>query len=282
MQINYSIQSIFRRFKTKIGITFFLLILENAFKIIQPLILGIAINDLINNKNDGVWLFCLLYSLGFIVSVIRRYYDTRAYTFIYTKVVSEVTEIQQEKGISISVISARSSLIKELIDFFEHDIAQAFTSVISVVGSLIMLLYFDTSIFIASIISVVLLYLIYFLSYSKIYKFNVGLNDALENRVDVLESKDSKGIHNHFNGIAKWLIKLSDLDTLNFGIIEIILFILTIFSLYVSASAIDATAGSIFSVITYVLEFSTGVYMLPIVFQQVIRLKEISERLKFI
>jgi hypothetical protein len=78
------------------------------------------------------------------------------------------------------------------------------------------------------------------------------------------------------------MVKLSDLETLNFGIIEVILFVLAIFTLYLSASAIDATAGSIFSIVTYILEFSNGIFMLPIVFQQVIRLQEISTRLKSI
>lgn len=93
---HYSLLSIFKRFKWKISITFSMLIIENIFKVLQPLVLGIAINDLINKSNDGLWLFCMLYVSGFCIGVVRRYYDTRAYTSIYTSVASEIANIQNQ------------------------------------------------------------------------------------------------------------------------------------------------------------------------------------------
>lgn len=279
---HYSLSSIFKRFKWKISITFSLLVLENIFKVLQPFVLGIAINDLINQKNDGLWIFCILYGVSFFIGLIRRYYDTRAYTSIYTVVASEIADIQNQKDVSVSTIAARSSLIKELVDFFEYDITQAFTSLISVVGALIMLALFDWWLFAACILTILIIFSIYTLSNKKIYNFNIGLNDELEHRITILEKREQNGIVRHFKNISKWMVKMSDLETLNFGIIEVVLFVLAIFALYVSASAIDATAGSIFSIITYILEFSNGIFMLPIVFQQLIRLQEISTRLKSI
>ncbi len=282
MQSDFSISSIFKRFKWKISITFLLLVFENISKVLQPLVLGIAINDLIHKKNDGLWLFCILYGISFIIGVIRRYYDTRTYTFIYTKVASEIAKIQNEKEVSVSSIAARSSLIKELVDFFEYDVTHAFTSLIGVIGALIMLALFNWWIFGACLLTILLIFIIYALSNKNIYNFNIGLNDELEHRITVLETREQQGIVGHFKNISKWLVKLSDLETLNFGIIEIILFVLVIFALYISASATNTTAGGIFSIITYILEFSNGIFMLPIVFQQIIRLQEISLRLKSI
>ncbi len=276
----YSIQAIFKRFRWKISITFLLLTLENIFKVVQPFVLGIAINDLLEKKNNGLWLFCILYAISFSLGVVRRYYDTRAYTFVYTKIASETVAIQQEKNVSVSTIAARSSLIKELVDFFEYDVTQAFTSLISVVGAFVMLSIFNIWISIACLLSILLIFIVYAFSNKKIYNFNSGLNNELERRVDVLERKQQKEINNHFKGISNWMVKLSDLETINFGIVEVILFVLAIFALYVSVEDIHATAGSIFSIITYVLEFSTGIFMLPLVFQQLIRLQEISARLK--
>lgn len=279
---DFSIKSIFKKYKWKISLTFLLLVLENIAKVLQPLVLGIAINDLINGKNHGLWLFCILYLVGFIIGTIRRYYDTRAYTSIYTNVASEIAKKQNEKEVEVSAIAARSALVKELVDFFEYDVTQAFTSAISVVGALIMLALFDCWIFGGCLIAILIIILIYALSAKHIYNFNIGLNDELENRITVLEKREQTGIFLHFKNIAKWLVKMSDMETINFSIIEIVLFALAIFALYASASTVDATAGGIFSVLTYVLEFSGGVFMLPIIFQQIIRLKEISSRLKSI
>lgn len=280
MTNDFSIRSIFKQYRLKISTTFLLLILENAFKVLQPLVLGIAINDLINKSNKGLLIFGGLYLAGFLVGVIRRYYDTRAYTFIYTNIASEIAQIQNEKQVEVSAIAARSALVKELVDFFEQDITQGFTSAISVVGALVMLLVFDVWIFFGCIVSIILIFIIYAISNGKIYGYNIGLNDELEHRINVLESRNQPKIRNHFKGISNWLVKLSDLETLNFGIIEVILFLLAVFALYASASDVSANAGRIFSVVTYVLEFSGGVFMLPFIYQQIIRLKEISSRLK--
>lgn len=282
MNTDYSIASIFKQYKWKVSFTFLLLVLENASKVAQPFVLGIAINDLLNKSEDGLLLFGGLYLIGFIIGVIRRYYDTRAYTFIYQEVATEIAEIQNQKSVPISTIAARSALVKELVDFFEQDVTQGFTSVIGVIGALVMLLVFDTWIFIGCIVTIILIWIIYGLSSRKLYEYNIGLNDELEYRVSVLEDRDRTKIQGHFKGISNWLVKLSDLETLNFGIIEVLLLLLAVYALYVSASSVTATAGSIFSVITYVLEFSNGVFMLPFIYQQVIRLKEISSRLKHI
>ncbi len=282
MQTDFSISKLFIRYKWRISITFVLLILENISKVLQPLVLGIAINDLIDTKYNGLWLFCGLYGVSFIIGVIRRFYDTRAYTYIYTNVASEIVAIQNEKKISVSSIAARSALIKELVDFFEHDITQGFTSLISVIGALVMLALFDVRIFIGCLLTIGIILIIYTLSKQKIYRYNTELNDELEHRIDVLEKRKQKGVFSHFKNISKWLVKLSDLETLNFSVIEVVLFFLAIYALYISTSVTNTTAGGIFSILTYVLEFSGGIFMLPIIVQQIIRLKEISSRLKSI
>jgi ABC-type multidrug transport system fused ATPase/permease subunit len=282
MKKDFSLKGIFLRFKWKMSLTFILLILENLGKVIQPLVLGIAINDLLEKKHDGVYLFSAIYLLGFLIATVRRYLDTRIYTKIYSTIASEMTFEQIERDTPISTVTARSSLIKELVDFFEHDLTQAISSLINVIGALVMIAIIDINIFIGCLISIAIIVLIYMLSSNKILHFNVGINNELEKRVDVLESKNTPSIIRHYRNISKWMVKLSDIETLNFGIIEIVLFSLSIFALYSAASSDNTTVGSIFSTLTYILEFSGGVFMLPIVFQQLIRLQEISDRISSI
>ena len=277
---NFSLLSIYKRYKWKMSATFMLLILENISKFLQPLFLGFAINDLLKNELTGLWQFCILYAIGFIFGVIRRFYDTRAYTRIYTEIASKVVNHQNEKNTPISTISARSTLLKELIDFFEYDVPQGFTSLIGVVGAVVMLGIFNLWIFAGCIVSIILILIIYSLSQNNIWNLNTNLNDELEYRINIFESKNNHLVFSHFKNISKWMVKLSDLETLNFGLIEIILFGLAIFGLYISATTPNIAAGTIFSTLTYILEFSNGIFMLPILFQQLIRLKEISSRLE--
>ena len=58
------------------------------------------------------------------------------------------------------------------------------------------------------------------------------------------------------------------------------LIILILASVFLAAQSQNATTGSIFAVVTYVTNYAEGVFMLPLIFQQYVRLKEISQRLQ--
>ncbi|PCE64791.1 ABC transporter six-transmembrane domain-containing protein [Sediminicola luteus] len=274
------ISFIFKEYRWRIIATFSLLVLENVARVFQPLLLGLAINDLLEGDNQGLWWFGALYIFGFMVGTARRYYDTRVYTAIYANTATHMATANGSSEMTISAITARSSLIKELVDFFEHDLPQAFSSVIGVVGAIVLLATFHLWIALGCLLCIILILAIYGISTNRIYAFNVGLNDELEKRVDVLHTRAPKSIFNHFRSIARWMVKMSDLDTLNYGLVELLLFGLAVFALFMSVQMPNATAGSIFSVLTYVLEFAEGIYMLPMVFQQLIRLREIRNRLE--
>jgi len=278
----YTLGQIFKQYKAKVSFTFFLLALENGFKVIQPFVLGLAINDLLEKTFDGLILFAILYLISFFIGIFRRYFDTRVYTKIYSDLATSLSEQQFKHHVSISTISARSSLVKELIDFFEQDLPQAFAAIIQVIGSVVMLYLFDFWVFLACLVCILLIYIIYAFSSSIIYKYNTGFNDEYEKRLDILKTKDVKQVRSHFNSISDWMIKLSNLEVVNFGIIEFILLALSIFTLVLASQIPNVSPGEIFSIMTYVLEFSQGVFLLPFLYQQVIRLKEISERLKTI
>ena len=280
MTATLSLQHIFRRFKGKISITFALLLFENLVAVLQPLVIGIAINDLLAQSLRGTVLFVVLYVSGLVIGVGRRMYDTRAYTAIYTEVASDTIEHQREKGVSTSAIVTRSHLVRELVDFFESDLPQGFTSAIGVVGATIMLALFDWRLVVGCVVAMGLIYLVFSLSEKRIYRFNQHLNDELERQVDVITRSPRPSIFAHFKVLARWRIKLSDTESVNFGLIDLALFALVIFALFVSVQGANPTPGGIFSVLVYVLDFAEGVYVLPIIFQQMIRLREISQRVQ--
>ena len=279
MNYNFSLINIFRRFKGKITLTFLLLTIENALNLFIPLILGFAINDLIDGNYDGVYYFSTIFLGIVIIGVVRRAYDTRAYSFIYTKVASETVESQIEKNSSNSQIASRANLIEEVVDFFEQELPQGFTSLFGVVGSIIMLYVFDWKLFVAGQISILLIYLVYAFSEDKIFAYNKSMNDQLDKHVDIISARDSKSTFKHFKKLAFWNIKLSDLESINFGIIEIILFALIIFTLIIASTQGNATPGSIFAILAYVIDFAEGVGMLPFIYQQKVRLNEIVSRI---
>ncbi len=274
-----SLKGIFNRYRWNITFTFALLAVENVLNLLVPFTLGLAINDLIDHKYDGVTYFVIIYSIKLVIGVARRFYDTRTYSKIYVDTASETVESEQKKNSSDSKTVSRANLIQEITDFFEHELSQGFSSLFGVVGSVIMLFVFDYKLFIGAAVSVVLIFSVYIFSEKKIFFFNRSMNDELEKHVDIISSKRNDVINKHFGSLAKWKIKLSDLESINFGLIEFILFSLIIFTLSVAVTATNPTPGGIFSILAYVIEFADGIYMLPYIYQQKIRLNEIMSRL---
>jgi len=279
MNYLFSLLSIFKRFKRKISLTFILLSMENILNLLIPFFLGIAINDLINGKYDGVLYFSVIFFGMLIVGVIRRVYDTRVYAGIYSNLATETVESQIQKRSSDSQVVARSNLVEKISDFFEYELPTGFTSLFAVVGSIIMLFIFDYKIFVAGIGAIILIVLVYVFSEKKIFGYNKSMNDQLDKHVDIISSKKKESIFSHFKKIAFWKIKLSDLESLNYGIIEVILFGLIIFTLVIAATQTNATPGSIFAILAYVIDFAEGVGMLPFIYQQKVRLDEIVTRI---
>ncbi|GAB4401120.1 MAG: hypothetical protein OHK0053_23430 [Microscillaceae bacterium] len=103
-----------------LGLTYSVLIIENTLHLVMPFFLGRAINDLLAGHYGGLGLFISLYVLQFLIGMARRFYDTRIFTAIYTQLVIRLIGEQKQRQVEVSKIAARSSLIREVVDFFEY------------------------------------------------------------------------------------------------------------------------------------------------------------------
>ncbi len=276
----FSLKSIYSRFRRKILGTLGLLLIENVFMVAQPFVFGTAINDLLAGSTRGVIYAVLLYTAGLLLGTGRRMYDTRAYGLIYATLGPEAIQQQRENGVSDSAIVTRSGLVKELVDFFENDLTQGFTSAVGALGAVVMLFILDYRLFIGCVVAMGLVYVIYALSEKGIFRGNRMYNDELETQVNVIAAGEPVAIVKHFKALARYMVQLSDREAINFGLVEAIIVALAIFSLFIAVQGDGPTPGGIFSTLSYVLEFGDGVYILPWVFQQFIRLKEITLRLE--
>ncbi len=267
------------RFKWNISLTLSLVIAESILDLLFPLFIGFAINGLLKHSYEGVISLALLGLLALLIGSGRRFYDTRAYAKIYTTTASEMVIQQEQKGHSISTITARASLLTEFIEFLENSLPMIVTSLIGLFGILVIIFSLNTAVFWACMGVFGLMLTVYLLSGRWNFRFNKEYNDQLEKQVTSLSSKDRSLIETHFRLLMRWNIKLSDLETLNYsaiwlGIIGLLL--------YAPIAVIDsgvANFGLVFSVLMYVFQYIESVISLPIYIQQLIRLQEISGRL---
>jgi len=274
-----SLHSLFRRFWAKITFTWFLVIGEATLLLLFPLFIGYAIDDLLESSYRGLLALGGIGLLSLIVGACRRFYDTRIYSKIYATVSPELVEKEQQRDSSVSVISARTNLVNEFVEFFENYFPAIIHSFISLGGALIIIFFLKLNVFVACLIATFLIVMLYALTSKKTYTLNSGFNSELENQVKVLEEKDRDSILAHFRNVIKWNIRLSDLETANFSISWFILIGVLVYSIIAVIESGISSHGQILAILMYVFNYIESVIALPLFYQQIVRLQEISHRL---
>lgn len=271
--------AILRRYKFAIGGTFALLALENIIQILQPLFLGFAIDGLIAQRYRELWTFIALAMVGLSVGVVRRLYDTRAYGRIYRETASETVDNENAKSAPVSKITARANFVSEFAEFFELYLPMALASVASLFGAVAMLCFISPLLGACAFGVGGAVGLIFFFSRSAISTMNTRLNDEMERQVEVLEERNPVSARLHFSSIVRWRIRLSDLEARNFGAAFGLTILLSALAVFILIVREQASEGTVFAALTYILQFSEAAIILPYSYQQFIRTREISIRL---
>lgn len=275
-----SLKSIFLRFKWRVSFTFSLVAIETLLELLYPLFIGWAINDLLNDSYDGIYLLIGLGTITLIMGSARRFYDTRIYAVIYETITPEMVLKEKSKDRSTSSISARSNLLTEFVEFLENSMPEVIGAVIGLVGVLIIISTLNMNVFLGCLGLLGLVTLIYAITGDFNYKLNAGYNEELEKQVDHIEQPDHQQLKSHYKRLMKWNIKLSDLETSNYFFIWVGVIALFIYTPLTAINSDVVNYGLIFSLLMYVFDYIEKVATLPLYVQQVIRLKEIANRLQ--
>lgn len=281
VSVVFSLSHLAKRYPGRILFTLLLVIVESLLGILFPLFIGWAVNGLVSKQFDGVMYLAVLGIASLVIGAARRFYDTRIYSSIYTDITSKLVFSGREKGLSVSKLTARSDLLTELVEFFEQSVPEIVFSLVGVVGILIVILSLNMQVFLVCLALLLVMSIVYWLTGNKQYLYHQRFNHVLEGRVDTLTNGTVSGVRAHFTNLMRWNIKLSDMETFNFSIIwlgAIGLFVAAPL-LIVGASDVTPEVGTILAILIYVFDYSERVVGLPIYIQQLIRLREISNRL---
>ncbi len=271
--------SVARRYWKLIAATLMLLGVENVFTVLEPWLLGRAIDGLIarDYTNLCVLIGASLAALG--VGVARRLYDTRAYGRIYRETASAMVEQESAAEKPVSQIVARASFVQEFADFFEQMVPAALVSALTLVGAVVMMAVLSPLLCAATIAVAALIAGIFLLSRQRMMALNTHLNDEMERQVEVLTQRNRATTITHFSSIVRWRIALSDLEARNFGGVFFLTITLTAVAAVIMIVVEEKSEGQIFAALTYVLQFSEALVILPYTYQQYVRTSEISARL---
>ena len=114
----------------------------------------------------------------------------------------------------------------------------------------------------------------------KTILLNFSLNEEMEHQVDIISKNELPILKMHLKNLMKWNIKLSDLETINFAIVWLVMMAYLVYSIILVVSGGDVKYVAVFSLVMYLFQYIESVIMLPIFYQQWLRLREISQRLR--
>ena len=276
---NISLKALLTRFWKKALVTWLLVLLEGLCLLLIPLVIGWAVDDLMQHKVVGIVQLGALCVGLLIIGAGRRFYDTRIYSGIFSKVSIELVTREKRRETSVSKISARTNLFTEFIEFLENSIPEIFNHFIGLVGTLCIIAFINIEVFMACLVGAAVTSMIYLLSQKKILNLNKGQNNEFERQVDIIASHKREIVKSHFRNLMTWNIKLSDLETINFSLTWVVLAAVLVCSIVVVASSASVTFGQVVSTVMYVFGFIESVIAFPLYYQQMIRLHEIANRL---
>jgi ABC-type multidrug transport system fused ATPase/permease subunit len=267
--------------KYKLIITYTLFSIEMLANLLRFYFFGEAINDLIKGSYNGLIILSLVHIAYLVVGTIRHMYDTRTYATIYTSLVTNFIS-QKSKKLQVSKLSAHSNLAREFVDFLEHDVVYVIEAMYNVIGSLIILFFYE-KIIVAICLSILIpVFTVSYFYGKKMNRLNALKNDELENQVDIIATGNMAKITRHYNHLKSWQIKISNKEAINFGFMELMVLIVITSTLIISKNLHSGTilAGSLFGIYSYILKFSTGLDTVPYTVQRLSSLFDITKRIE--
>lgn len=272
-----SLVTLLRVFRWKIGLTWALTILETGLLTLIPLFIGFAIDGLMAREFGSLYLLCAILVLLLIVATGRRVYDTRAYGTIRVQLGAELAD--RNASLPVSSLSARVHMARELVDFLETELPDIMTALLQLVIAVIVLGVFHWVLAATAVGAAIAMLAIYGLFHRRFFRLNRALNSQAEKEVSLLERRNPMAFRSHLQALRKFTVNLSDTEALVYGVIFFVLLAVIVFNLGYAALVLAASAGTMFSIVTYSWDFVNGAVSVPMALQSWSRLSEIIARI---
>ncbi len=269
-----------RPFRWKIGLTYFLTLMEDLLELSYPWATGLAINGLLDHDYRLALPIVLAWSLRSAMGLFRQMYDTRVYTRVYNTIVEETILRQRRAGVRATTVSARSAMSRDFVTFFEKDVPILVAAVIGIFGSVIILFWYD--LIIGALTALLFLPV---LIVNRVYvrvtlRLNEGLNSQLEQEVQAIDKAEPGPIRHHFEEVRCWRVRLSDAEAYNWTFIEVLSIFVFVAVLVRATYLPDTDTGDIFAILVYVWRFMENLDHVPQIVQQLTRLHDIRKRIE--
>jgi ABC-type multidrug transport system fused ATPase/permease subunit len=269
-----------RPFRFRIAFTYALTVIEDLLELSYPWATGLAINGLLAQDYRMIAPVMIAWVLHTAIGCGRQMYDTRLYTTVYNTIVVDTVLRQRQAGIEPTKVAARSAMSREFVTFFEKDMPVVLNTLVTIVGSAAILLWYDLPIGAICALQFVPVAILNRRYMRRSLMLNEGLNNQLEHEVRIVDAAKEAEVAQHFTAVRGWRVKLSDADALNWTAIEVLSILVFLLVLVRVATMPGADVGTIFAIFVYVWRLMEKLDMMPQIVQQLMRLKDIRRRIE--
>jgi len=263
----------------QIALTYALNLFENIIELLYPLLIGLTINGLLTSSYDELILLITVWLTHTVIAGLRQLYDTRLFAKIFADIASLMAINLRAKGRDTGEVSAQVDMAREYIEFFEIEIPALLTIIISLIGSIVMLSYYDL---IAAIIICAFIVPVGCINYwlaRRSVTLNKSINNLQEKQVHRISLNRNYRIKSHFNLVAKWRVRLSNADAISWSAAEIITLVAFVLVLMRLIEMPNANIGIIFASVAYLIRIIDDLDLIPDAVQQIGRLIDIRRRI---
>ncbi len=252
-------------------------VVETALFAFIPLMLGRSIDGLLAGDWSAFHEFLLLIAALPPLAIARGIYDARAYGRM--RVALGTAQALMSADEPLSTVNARILMGRELVDFLEIQAPESITALVQMIIATAVLLSLS-AVLAASTGGVTLAIIVIYLMFSqRFFRLNASLNEQNEGQISALEHGGIRNITAHFLGLKKYEVRMSDTESILYGVIFLVLLGMLAFNLWFAATQSGATPGQIFSIVSYSYEFVQSAFFLPLALQALTRLREITQRI---
>lgn len=272
-----SIRTLLRAFAGRIALTWLMTLGETVLLALIPLFIGFAIDGLLSDSPGNLLDLGLLFGALVAVAVIRRVYDTRVYGAIRV----ELGKAQTSRGgnLAISALNAQIGMGRELVDFLEETLPMLMTGMTQLSIALIVLFAYSPILTASAGAAAFGTVIVYAFFHRRFYRLNRDFNQQTESQVGILQGRRLSAATAHFLRLRRAEVRISDTEAVLYGLIFIMLLALILFNIWHATTALSATTGAIFAIVSYSWDFVDGTITLPATLQNWTRLSEITRRI---
>lgn len=270
--------AVVRQRRWSLVLSYALAVVENTFELLYPLAIGLAVNDLLDDRWLGVVVLSVLSLAHTAVSFGRQRYDARLFARLHADIATQVVHEQREQGADASTIVGRTNLVGEYVDFLERDVALTITALFAVVGSLVMLFVLDPLIGLAA---AAVAFPVALLNRRLLRRSAITVrevNDQAEQQAAVVGTGTRDDVRRHFGVLGRRWVRLSDTEAATWSLVEVMGTALAVVALIRTTSA-GIEVGLIFATLGYVWAYTGGFDQVPGVLQRLASFGDIRRRL---